>query len=89
MAHAHVTITRIDDPERLYAATYYCDRLSHVVPSGFTDSPMEALQRLTHVLKTQKSPEWAQSVEKVADQVESYFRRHPEADDVEFTVEPC
>jgi hypothetical protein len=59
-----------------------------MVPSGFTDSPMQAVQRLVHVLRDQKSPEWAQRVLDVEDQVESHFRRHPEADDVEFSVQP-
>lgn len=89
MSHAHVTITRIDEPQRLYAATFYCDRMSHMVPSGFADSPLQATQKLIRVLKERKTEEWAQRVQEVADQVESYFQRHPDGEDVEFTLRPC
>lgn len=78
---AYIEITRRDQPTTLWAATIYIPRRGHVIPSGFYDTPGEAVRGLVHILEEHSNEgdeAWARSVAVMEEPVERFFKENPD-----------
>jgi hypothetical protein len=74
---AYIEIVRVDEPERMFCATFFLGKAGNVVPGGYKDTPGDAVHSLAHVLEGRDLKVWGPRVEPMASGVDQYFDQNP------------
>ena len=74
---AYIEIVRVDEPQRLYSATFFLGKSGNVVPSGYWDTPEQAMHSLVHVLAGRDLRDYAPLVEPMTHGVQQYMDANP------------
>ena len=74
---AYIEVVRVDEPQTLYSATFFLGKAGNVVPSGYFDTPEEAMHSLVHVMQARDVKEWAPLVEPLTHGIDAYMRDNP------------
>jgi hypothetical protein len=74
---AYIELLRVDEPQRLYNATFFLGKAGNVVPGGYMDTVEEAMHSLAHVLETRDVSEYAPLVEPMTHGVVQYMAQNP------------
>ncbi|MBW3622469.1 MAG: hypothetical protein KY468_03560 [Armatimonadetes bacterium] len=60
---AYIELVRVDEPQRLYCATFFLGKAGNVVPGGYWDTVEEAMHNLVHVMETRDVRDYAPLVD--------------------------
>jgi hypothetical protein len=74
---AYIEMVRVDEPERLYCATFFLGKAGNVVPGGYKNTVHEAVHSLVHVLQGRDLRDWAPRVAPMTEGVEQYMEGNP------------
>ncbi len=73
---AYLEIVRVDEPQRLWCATFFLGKAGNVVPGGYKSTLHDALHSLEHVLEGRDVKAWAKNVAPMTPGVEVYMEQN-------------
>jgi hypothetical protein len=74
---AYIEVVRVEEPQRLYSATFFLGKAGNVVPGGYWDTVEEAMHSLVHVLETRDVRQFAPLVAPMTPGVAQYMEANP------------
>jgi hypothetical protein len=74
---AYIEIIRVDEPQRLYCATFFLGKAGNVVPGGYMDTVEEAMHSLVHVVADRDVWKYAPLIEPMTPGVVEFLRANP------------
>lgn len=74
---AYIELVRVDEPQRLYCATFFLGKAGNVVPGGYTETVEDAMHNLVHVLETRDLHRYAPLVAPMTPGVVRYMTENP------------
>ena len=74
---AYMEIVEVEEPQRMFCATFFLGKTGNVVPGGYRDTVEEAVHALVHVMETRDVRRWAPSVAALTHGVVDYMEKNP------------
>jgi hypothetical protein len=74
---AYIEIVAVEEPEKMYCATFFLGKAGNVAPGGYKDTPEEAMHALVHVLEGRDLRRWAPLADALVAGVAQYMKENP------------
>lgn len=74
---AYIELVRVDEPQRLYCATFFLGKAGNVVPGGYMDTVDDAMHGLVHVVETRDVQKYAPFIAPMTPGVVRYMEENP------------